>query len=152
MQNGAFRLPEKCKNEPENRDLSFCWFFLVGDGFPVPREAKRLPYIVWRRLPYIPLTICRGRCPHRPKCICGIIRLRRIGSSRTPNPTDLSWIRAFSAGNRRGQVTHLKYNRAGFPGTPRTAFPTRDLYWYQAFSGGRTRFAPAELPIISALK
>ena len=28
-----------------NWNLPFCWFFLVGDGFPVPREAKRLPYM-----------------------------------------------------------------------------------------------------------
>ena len=29
-----------------NWSLSICLFFFVGDGFPVPREAKRLPYRV----------------------------------------------------------------------------------------------------------
>ena len=33
------------RKQQTNRDLTFCWFFLVGDGFPVPREAKRLPYM-----------------------------------------------------------------------------------------------------------
>ncbi|MGN0546936.1 MAG: hypothetical protein ACI4I3_06345, partial [Acutalibacteraceae bacterium] len=41
-------------------------------------------------------SICSGRCPHRPKKDFRIIRLQRIGSSGTPNPTDLLLIRAFS--------------------------------------------------------
>ena len=80
-------------------------------------------------------SICSGRCPHRPNSenngFCSIhgragacsrrfgfiknisfikkikqnIRLWRIGSSGTPNPTDLSLFCAFSGGNRRGRVT-----------------------------------------------
>ena len=59
-------------------------------------------------------SICSGRCPHRPKVIYYIIRLRRIGSSRTANPTDMSLICSLLSG-RPHRVAPTSFHHSPLP-------------------------------------
>ena len=89
-----------------------------------------------------PSVCCRR--PHIFTMPCDIIRLRRIGSPGTPNPTDYLCVFSRATVGDGSPVPHKIRAVFCFSGTLRTAFPTRTLCFFGRFQAGE-RSSPLPL-------